>query len=55
MRATSTSTRWCFHPASSRPDDPLLSPRSAVYAASYRVRTREAKSSSAVDVDAVGP
>jgi catalase len=36
-------------------EDPLLSPRSAVYAASYRVRTRESKSSPAVDVDVVGP
>lgn len=34
-------------------DDPLLSPRSAVYATSYRVRTREPKSPSAVDVDTV--
>lgn len=36
-------------------DDPLLSPRSAVYAASYRVRTREPKNPSAVDVGTVGP
>jgi catalase len=36
-------------------EDPLLSPRSAVYAASYRVRTRESKSASAVDVDQVAP
>jgi catalase len=34
-------------------DDPLLSPRSAVYAASYRVRAREAGAKPAVDVDAV--
>ncbi|MET0898454.1 MAG: catalase family peroxidase [Mycobacterium sp.] len=36
-------------------DDPLLSPRSAVYAASYRLRTREPKARSAVDVEAVAP
>lgn len=36
-------------------DDPLLSPRSAVYAASYRVRAREPKSAPAVNVDAVAP
>jgi catalase len=34
-------------------DDPLLSPRSAVYAASYRLRAREDKSAPAVDVDEV--
>jgi len=34
-------------------DDPLLSPRSAVYAASYRVRAREPKSPPAVNVDEV--
>jgi catalase len=35
-------------------DDPLLSPRSAVYAASYRLRASEPKSPSAVIVDKVG-
>jgi catalase len=34
-------------------DDPLLSPRSAVYAASYRLRAREAKTPPAVTVDEV--
>jgi catalase len=34
-------------------DDPLLSARSAVYAASYRARTGEPKSPSAVQVEAV--
>jgi catalase len=34
-------------------DDPLLSARSSVYAASYRLRTGEAKSPSAVQVDEV--
>ena len=34
-------------------DDPLLSPRSAVYAASYRLRAREPKSPSAVIIDEV--
>ncbi len=34
-------------------DDPLLSARSAVYAASYRARTGEPKSPSAVQVDEV--
>jgi catalase len=38
-----------------RSDDPLLSPRSAVYAASYRVRARESNSSPAVIVDGVTP
>ena len=33
--------------------DPLLSARSAVYAASYRARTGESKSPSAVQVDGV--
>jgi catalase len=36
-------------------EDPLLSPRSAVYAASYRARTHEPKGTSAIDVDAVAP
>jgi catalase len=36
-------------------DDPLLSARSAVYTASYRARTGETKSPSAVQVDEVGP
>lgn len=36
-------------------DDPLLSTRSAVYAASYRARSGEAKSPSAVQVDEVAP
>ena len=36
-------------------DDPLLSARSAVYAASYRARTGEPKSASAVQVDEVAP
>lgn len=36
-------------------DDPLLSPRSAVYAASYRVRARESDSAPAVIVDQVAP
>jgi catalase len=36
-------------------DDPLLSARSAVYGASYRARTGEAKSPSAVQVDEVAP
>jgi catalase len=36
-------------------DDPLLSARSAVYAASYRARTGEPKSPSAVQVDQVAP
>jgi catalase len=36
-------------------DDPLLSARSAVYAASYRARTGEPKSPSAVQVEAVAP
>lgn len=34
-------------------DDPLLSPRSAVYAASYRLRAREPKNPSVVNVDEV--
>ena len=34
-------------------EDPLLSPRSAVYAESYRLRAREPKSPSAVNVDEV--
>jgi catalase len=40
-------------PGIERSDDPLLSPRSAVYAASYRVRARESASMPAVDVDEV--
>lgn len=36
-------------------DDPLLGARSAVYAASYRARTGEPKSPSAVQVDEVAP
>jgi catalase len=36
-------------------DDPLLSARSAVYAASYRARTGEPKAASAVQVDEVAP
>ena len=36
-------------------DDPLLSARSTVYAASYRARTGEPKSPSAVQVDEVAP
>lgn len=36
-------------------EDPLLSARSAVYAASYRARTGEPKSPSAVQVDKVAP
>lgn len=36
-------------------DDPLLSTRSAVYAASYRARTGEPKSPSAVQVNEVAP
>ena len=35
--------------------DPLLSARSAVYAASYRARAGEPKSKSAVQVDEVAP
>jgi catalase len=42
-------------PGIERSDDPLLSPRSAVYAASYRVRARESKSAPAVNVDEVAP
>jgi catalase len=42
-------------PGIERSDDPLLSPRSAVYAASYRVRARESSSSPAVTVDQVTP
>lgn len=42
-------------PGIERSDDPLLSPRSAVYAASYRVRARESNSSPAVIVDEVTP
>jgi len=34
-------------------EDPLLSPRSAVYAASYRLRATEPTSAPAVDVDEV--
>jgi catalase len=34
-------------------DDPLLNPRSGVYAASYRLRAREAKTAPAVIVDEV--
>jgi catalase len=34
-------------------DDPILSARSSVYAASYRLRTGEAKTASAVQVDEV--
>jgi catalase len=34
-------------------DEPLLSGRSAVYAASFRLRAREEKSASAVNVDEV--
>ena len=36
-----------------RSEDPLLSPRSAVYAASYRLRATEPKSPSPVQVDEV--
>lgn len=36
-------------------DDPILSARSAVYAASYRARSGEPKSPSAVQVDQVAP
>ncbi|AFM14859.1 catalase [Mycolicibacterium chubuense NBB4] len=36
-------------------DDPILGARSAVYAASYRLRTGEPKSPSAVQVDEVAP
>jgi catalase len=36
-----------------RSDDPLLSPRSAVYSASYRLRAHEPKSAPAVNVDEV--
>jgi catalase len=42
-------------PGIERSDDPLLSPRSAVYAASYRVRARESEDSPAVNVDEVAP
>lgn len=42
-------------PGIERSDDPLLSPRSAVYSASYRVRTRETEQTPAVNADAVGP
>jgi catalase len=42
-------------PGIERSDDPLLSPRSAVYAASYRVRARQSNSSPAVVVDEVTP
>jgi catalase len=42
-------------PGIERSDDPLLSPRSVVYAASYRVRARESNSSPAVVVDQVTP
>ena len=41
MRAISTSIRWCCRPGIEPSDDPLLSARSAVYAASYRRRTGE--------------
>jgi catalase len=34
-------------------DDPLLSPRSAIYSASYRLRAREPKSPSVVNVEEV--
>ena len=40
-------------PGIERSDDPLLSPRSAVYAASYRVRAREPNSAPAVNVGEV--
>ena len=40
-------------PGIERSDDPLLSPRSAVYAASYRLRARETEGAPAVDVDEV--
>lgn len=40
-------------PGIERSDDPLLSPRSAVYAASYRIRARETPGAPAVDVDQV--
>jgi catalase len=40
-------------PGIERSGDPLLSPRSAVYAASYRVRARETKSAPAVNVDEI--
>lgn len=40
-------------PGIERSEDPLLSPRSAVYAASYRSRARETKSPPAVNVDEV--
>jgi catalase len=42
-------------PGIERSDDPLLSPRSAVYAASYRARACETKDPSAVNVDEVAP
>jgi catalase len=42
-------------PGIERSADPLLSPRSAVYAASYRVRARETSSAPAVIVDQVTP
>ena len=40
-------------PGIERSDDPLLSPRSAVYAASYRIRARGPESTPAVNVDEV--
>ena len=40
-------------PGIERSDDPLLSPRSAVYAASYRIRARGPASTPAVNVDGV--
>jgi catalase len=40
-------------PGIEKSDDPLLSPRSAVYAASYRARAREITGAPAVDVDEV--
>lgn len=40
-------------PGIERSDDPLLSPRSAVYAASYRIRARGPQSTPAVNVDEV--
>lgn len=42
-------------PGIERSDDPLLSPRSVVYAASYRIRARESHTAPAVNVDGVSP
>ena len=55
MHATSISIPSCCPIGIEPSDDPLLSARSAVYGASYRARTGEPKSPSAVQVDEVAP